>query len=247
MSGYTTGSVLKITGLTKLYKNGRGVQNLNLSVGEGQVYGLLGPNGSGKTTTLKLIVGLIFRNSGSIEFMGKEVSENFEAVMPQIGCMLESVAHYDGLSAYENMLLTARYFPEIPRSRIDELLTLTGVYDVRKEKVGRFSLGMRQRLSIAQAMYNYPKLMILDEPLNGLDIQGMLEVREIIVSLSHEGASFLISSHLAGELEKTCTHAGIIQSGSLICEDTVSNILENYASIEDYYVSKTEETRHAAV
>ena len=239
--------MLKITELTKLYKNGRGIQQLNLSVGEGQVYGLLGPNGSGKTTTLKLIVGLICRNSGSIEFMGREVSENFEQVMPQIGCMLESAAHYDSLTAYENMLLIARYFPEIPRSRIDELLCLVGIYDSRKEKVGRFSLGMRQRLAIAQSMYNYPKLMILDEPLNGLDIQGMLEVREIIVSLARDGTSFLISSHLAGELEKICTHAGIIQSGRLLCEDTVENILRDYDSIEDYYVAKTKETRHAAV
>ena len=239
--------MLKIADLTKLYKNGRGIKQLNLEIRQGQIYGLLGPNGSGKTTTLKLIAGLISRDSGSIEFMGREMSENFEQAMSDMGCMLESVAHYDNLSAYENMLLSARYFPEIPRSRIDELLDLVGLGDVRKEKVSRFSLGMRQRLSFAQAMYNQPKMMILDEPLNGLDIQGMLEVRKIILSLAKEGTTFLISSHLASELEKTCTHAGIIRLGELICEDTVENILKSYPSIEDYYIAKTEEAQNDAI
>ena len=239
--------MLKITDLTKIYKNGRGVRGVNLRVETGQAYGLLGPNGSGKTTTLKLIAGLISKDSGSIEFMGHDIEENFESVMPHLGFMLESVAHFDGLSAYENMLLVARYFPEIPRSRVDELLGLVGLYKERKEKTGRFSLGMRQRLSIAQAMFNYPKLMILDEPLNGLDIQGMLEVREIIGALARRGTAFLISSHLAGELEKTCTHAGIMQDGKLICEDTVENILAGFQSIENYYVGKTGEARHESV
>ena len=239
--------MLKIINLTKIYKNGRGVHQLNLSVGKGQVYGFLGPNGSGKTTTLKLIAGLLLRDSGLIEYLGREVSEHFEESMQSIGCMLESVLHYDNISAYENMLFVARYFPEIPNSRIDELLKLVGLGDVHKEKVGRFSLGMRQRLSFAQAMYNYPKLMILDEPLNGLDIQGMLEIRNIILSLAREGTTFLISSHLANEIEKTCTHAGIIQAGRLISEGAVEEILKQYSSIEDYYISKTEEACNATI
>jgi len=239
--------MLKIKKLTKIYKNGRGVHQLNLSVEKGQVYGFLGSNGSGKTTTLKLIAGLLLRDNGSIEYSGQEVSEHFEEAMQDIGCMLESSLHYDSLSAYENMLFVARYFPEIPRSRIDELLDLVGLSDVHKEKVGRFSLGMRQRLSFAQAMYNYPKLMILDEPLNGLDIQGIFEMRRIIQALSREGTTFLISSHLASEIEKTCTHAGIIQFGKLICEDLVEDILKKYSSIENYYIKQTEEVSRAAV
>ena len=225
--------MLKLANLTKVFKNGRGVHRLDLSVEKGQVYGFLGPNGSGKTTTLKLITGLISRDSGTIEYAGQEVSENFEQAMGDIGCMLESVAHYENLTAYENMRFVARYFPEIPCSRIDELLDLVGLGDVRKEKVGRFSLGMRQRLSFAQAMYNRPKLMILDEPLNGLDIQGMLDMRRIILSLAREGTAFLISSHLANEIEKTCTHAGIILEGKLICQGQVCEILKQYPSIEE--------------
>jgi len=239
--------MLRIKDLTKTYKNGRGIHNLNLAVEKGQVYGLLGPNGSGKTTTLKLIAGLLNRNSGSIEFNGREVFENFEELIPKIGFMMESVVHYDNLSAYENMLAVARYFPEIPRSRIDDLLDLVGLGSNRKERVGRFSLGMRQRLSFAQAMYNEPDMMILDEPLNGLDIQGMLEMRGIITSLTRKGTTFLISSHLASEMEKTCTNAAIIKAGRLVCEDTVEEILKNYNSIENYYIAKTEEVSHATV
>jgi len=239
--------MLKITNLTKIYPNGRGVRQLNLSVKKGQVYGFLGPNGSGKTTTLKLIAGLLLRDSGSIEYAGREISEHFEETMQNIGCMLESVVHYDNISAYENMLFVARYFPDIPRSRIDDLLNLVGLGDVQKEKAGRFSLGMRQRLAFAQAMYSYPKLMILDEPLNGLDIQGMLDMREMILSLAREGTTFLISSHLASEIEKTCTHAGILQSGKLICEDSIADILKIDSSIEDYYIRKTRESNCAAV
>ena len=233
--------MLKITNLTKTYKNGRGIHNLNLTVEKGQVYGLLGPNGSGKTTTLKVIAGLLNRKSGSIEFMGRELAENFEEIIPRIGFMMESVTHYDNLSAYENMLTTARYFPEVPRSRIDELIDLVGLGNSRKEKVERFSLGMRQRLSFAQSMYGSPNFMILDEPLNGLDIQGMLEMRRIINSLAQKGTTFLISSHLASEMEKTCTNAAIIKNGRLICENTVEEILKKYPSIEDYYIDKTEE------
>jgi len=239
--------MLKITDLTKLYKNGRGVEKLSLSVEKGHVYGFLGPNGAGKTTTLKLIVGLLSPDSGSIRFMGQEISDHFEQVMPRIGCMLEAPLHYDNFSAYENMLFAARYFPEIPRSRIDELLDLVGLSGVRKEKAGRFSLGMRQRLALALAMYNQPQLMILDEPLNGLDIQGMLEVRGIIKSLAEKGTTFMISSHLAHEIEKTCTHVGILRSGRLICEDAVEVILRDFTSIEDYYIKKTTEGGNAAV
>ena len=239
--------MLKITNLTKRYKNNRGVHQLDLTVEKGQVYGFLGPNGSGKTTTLKLIVGLLIRDSGAIEFQGQEILEHYEQVMPQIGCVLESVLHYDELTAYENMLTVARYFPEIPRSRIDELLNLMGLRDVSKERVSRFSLGMRQRLSFAQAMYNHPQLMLLDEPLNGLDINGMLEVRKIIQNLAQEGTTLLISSHLAHEIEKTCTQVGIIQLGRLICQDSVQDILQSYPSIEEYYIKKTEEGNLAAV
>jgi len=239
--------MLRITNLTKLYKNGRGLSELNLFVEKGQTYGFLGPNGSGKTTTLKLIVGLLTRDSGAIEFMGREISEHFEQSMAKIGCMFETAMLYNGLSAYENILFVARYFPEIQRSRINELLDMVGLAGVQKEKVARFSLGMRQRLALAQAMYNHPQLMILDEPLNGLDIQGIIEVRGIIKNLAREGATFIISSHIAGEVEKTCTNVGILYSGKLICEDTVEEILKHHPSIEDYYISKTKENCNAAV
>ena len=239
--------MLKITDLTKIYKNGCGIRGLNLQVEAGMTYGLLGPNGSGKTTTLKLIAGLILRDSGSIELMELETAENFEQAMRQTGFVFESAVHYGNLSAYDNMLMVARYYPEIPRSRIDELLDIVGVYDMREEKTESFSLGMCQRLALAQAMYGYPKLMVMDEPFNGLDIQGMIDIRKIIASLVREGTSFLISSHLADEIEKICTKAGIILNGQLICEDTMEEILKNHTSIEGYYIAKTKEARHAAI
>jgi len=232
--------MLRINNLTKVFPNHRGIFDLNLKIEKGQIFGYLGRNGSGKTTTLKLITGLLHPDKGEILFEDKSIEENFEEVMRNIGCMFESPLHYNGFSAYDNMLFVARFFPDVPKSRIEEVLELVGLSKNKKEKVGTFSLGMRQRLAFAEAMYNNPKLMILDEPLNGLDIQGMLEIRELIKKLAHDGTTFLISSHLSAEVEKTCTHIGIIQDGQIIDTNTVEQILKLYPSVEDYYLKKTE-------
>jgi ABC-type multidrug transport system, ATPase component len=231
--------MLTIKNLTKVFPNNRGIFDLNLNIERGQIFGFLGRNGSGKTTTLKLISGLLNSDKGEILFENKPIEENFEQVMRNVGCMFESVAHYNGFSAYDNMLFIARFFQNVPKSRIDEVLEQVGLLKHKKEKVSTFSLGMRQRLAFAQAMYNKPKLMLLDEPLNGLDIQGMLEIRSLIKELAANGVTFLISSHLSAEVEKTCTHVAIIQNGQIIDVTTKDEVLKLYPSVEDYYIKKT--------
>lgn len=232
--------ILKIEGLTKLYSNGRGINNLSLTVGEGQIYGFLGPNGSGKTTTLKIIMGLLRKDKGQITIDGIDIEEDFETAVRPVGCMFEATSHYGDLTAYENMRQVARYFPEIPHSRIDELLELVGLGRNKKEKVKKFSLGMRQRLSIAEAMYGRPKLLIMDEPFNGLDIEGVIDIRSTMMRMaSQERATFLISSHMAAEMEKMCTHVCVIKNGALLGSGEVESLMRLYPSLEEYFVQMT--------
>ena len=234
--------ILKLDNLSKKYPNSRGVHNINLTIEHGQIWGFLGPNGSGKTTTLKLIMNIINKNSGSVQICGYDVEDEQENAIRNIGAMFESTVHYGELTAMQNMEQLARYYPEIDKSRIDEILEVVGLSKYKKEKVKGFSLGMRQRLSIAQAMYPNPKLLILDEPFNGLDIEGVVEIRNLITKMStKDNISFLISSHMASEMEKMCTHIATIRDGILIDTDEVNNILNLYPSIEDYFITKFNE------
>lgn len=239
-------TVLEIQGLTKIYSNGRGIHDISLSLREGEVLGLLGPNGSGKTTVMKCTAGLCRPNAGYIEIFGENALENHAKAMEHVGVLIEQPAFYGNLTARENLLLAARLYPNVTEDRVDRVLKAVRLFTYRKDMCSRFSLGMKQRLGIALALLSEPKLVLLDEPANGLDIEGTVEVREIILNLAREkGVSFVVSSHLSAELEKLCTRATVLSEGAMLAEDTMESVLSQAPSLEDYYLEKVREGRTA--
>lgn len=236
--------VLQISNLTKQYKNGRGIRDISLTVNKGDVVGLLGPNGSGKTTTMKAILGLCTPNSGKIEVFGLDNTQHFEVIMQKTGALIEAPAIYDFLSAYKNLKLMSRFYPNVDDARIEKILDIVRLSQYKMDKAGKFSLGMKQRLGLAMALLADPELIILDEPANGLDIEGMIEIREIVNALSTKyGVTFLISSHLAGEIEKTCNKVAVIHEGELITMCSMDEALMYHPSLEDYFLSAVKEKR----
>ena len=235
--------VLEVKEITKLYKNNRGIKNVTLDVFRGDVFGFLGPNGAGKTTAMKIMTGLMKADSGNIKIFGHDISEEFEKAMAKVGCIIETAQSYDYLTAYQNLKLALRYYKDINLNRIDEVLEITGISKYKKEKVKNFSLGMKQRLGIAQAILSKPEIIILDEPLNGLDIEGMVEMRSIIKRLAEEEkATFFISSHLVHDMELTCNRVAIIYDGKIIRVENVSKILEDYSSLENFFISEVDKS-----
>ena len=230
-------SILEIKNLTKLYKNGRGIKNVSLSVEKGDILGLLGPNGSGKTTIMKAVTGLVRPNKGSISVFGMDIDEKFEQIMKKTGTLIESPAIYKDLSAHKNLQICAGLYPNVNEARIDRMLNLVHLEQYKNDKAGRFSLGMKQRLGLAMALLSEPELVILDEPVNGLDIEGVVEVREIIKRLSAEKeTTFMISSHMAAEIEKTCTKTAVMYNGELIAFNTMEEAMRLHPSLEDYFL-----------
>lgn len=236
--------ILEVKGLTKLYKNGRGASDINLELEKGDVVGLLGPNGSGKTTIMKAIVGLVHANAGSVRIFGCDISTDFECAMERVGCLIEAPAIYENMTAMKNLKLAARYYPNIDEKRITDVLRIVRLDKYKKDKVGRFSLGMKQRLGLALALLSEPELLILDEPANGLDIEGIVEIREIILRQAEEkGITFLISSHIAVEIEKTCNKVVVLHEGEMLSLDSMEDALKRNPTLEDYYLEKVREKR----
>lgn len=218
--------LLEVQELTKTFGSRTVVDRLNLRIEEGDIYGFLGTNGSGKTTTIRMITGLIHPDAGVVRIGGFHLKTRFKAAISHVGAIVENPAFYTYLSAYDNLKLSANLLPGITRKRVEEVLEIAGLSDRAKDKVGSYSLGMKQRLGIAGALLNRPKLIILDEPTNGLDPQGMKEIKKLIVQLAAEqGTSFLISSHLLHEVEQICTKVGVIRKGRLIAEGQVKELL----------------------
>jgi ABC-2 type transport system ATP-binding protein len=233
---------IEITGLTKIYKNGRGISDLDLEVDQGDIFGFLGPNGAGKTTAMKMMAGLITPDRGDVRIFGASIREDYVNAMKHVGCIIETAESYPYLTAYENLKLFARFYPELEPNRIDECLEITGMLKYKHEKSRKFSLGMKQRLGIAAAILSKPKLLILDEPLNGMDVEGMLDMRRLIKRLAEEeGTTFFISSHLIHDVELTCTRIGVVYGGKLVNVDYTRNILTHYSSLENYFVSEVEQ------
>jgi ABC-2 type transport system ATP-binding protein len=236
-----TNKAMEISGLTKVYKNGRGISDLNLEVDQGDIFGFLGPNGAGKTTAMKMMAGLLKPDHGDVKIFGASILDNYVGAMKHVGCLIETAESYPYLTANENLQLFARFYPEVDQRRIDECLEITGLIKYKNEKSKKFSLGMKQRLGVAAAILSNPKLLILDEPLNGLDVEGMLEMRKLIKQLSVErGTTFFISSHLIHDVELTCTRIGVVYGGKLVNVDYTQNILSNYSSLENYFVSEVD-------
>jgi len=233
--------VLEIIELTKMYKNSRGITDINLEIFKGDIFGFLGPNGAGKTTAMKVMTGLMKPDSGDVKMFGHSILTDYELAMKKTGCIVETAESYSFMTAYENLRQFSRYYTDVDDKRIDEVLEITGIFKYKNEKSRNFSLGMKQRLGIAAAILSRPELVILDEPLNGLDVEGMVEMRKLIKRLSEtEKTTFFISSHLIHDVELTCTRIGIIFDGKLLSVDTMENILMNYASLENYFISEVD-------
>jgi len=234
-------TVIEIKNLTKVFKNGRGITDINLDIHKGDIFGFLGPNGAGKTTAMKIMTGLTKPDSGDVKILGFSILEQFEKAMAKVGCIIETAESYPYMTAYENLKQFSRYYEGVDNKRIEEVLELTGILKYKNENSRKFSLGMKQRLGISAAILGRPEVLILDEPLNGLDVEGMIDLRNIIKNMAEtEKTTFFISSHLIHDVELTCTRIGVLYGGKLLKVDTTENILNNYASLENYYVSEVE-------
>ena len=240
-------TVLKVENLKKLYKNGRGLMSVGFEIERGDIVGLLGPNGSGKTTAMKVIVGLIGADAGSVEIFGHNIEDEYESATRNMGSLIESPALYEYVSAYKNLKMAARYYDNVDEARIEDVLRAVRLVKFKKDKAGRFSLGMKQRLGLALALLSDPQLLVLDEPVNGLDIEGMIEIREIILTLARRGTTFLIASHLSSELEKTCNKVAVMHEGEMLAFDTLENALSRVPTLEDYYLEKVREKRGSPI
>jgi lantibiotic transport system ATP-binding protein len=206
------------------------LSNIDLEVPAASIYGFLGPNGAGKTTTLRLLLGLIRQQQGEISILGNSLQKNRTEVLKKVGSMIESPSLYGHLTAVENLQLLQKIY-RCPVSRIEEVLQIIGIADTGKKKVSQFSLGMKQRLSIAVALLHSPSLLILDEPTNGLDPYGIIEIRDLLKKLNEEqGISIIISSHLLAEIEKLVSHVGIISKGKMVFQGTLKALVEKQQS-----------------
>lgn len=216
---------IEASNLAYRFGNGQPVlNNVTLQVPQGAVYGFLGPNGAGKTTTLKLILGLIRKQQGVVKVLGKDFSQNRIDILNKVGSLIESPSVYAHLSATDNLKVFQNVY-KVPQSRIAAVLDIVGLGSTGNKKAGQFSLGMKQRLAIAIALLHNPSLLILDEPTNGLDPNGIVEIREILRRLNQDqGITVLISSHLLSEIDKVATHIGLIHRGALLFEGTMSEL-----------------------
>lgn len=200
------------------------LNNINIQVPTGSIYGFLGPNGAGKTTTLRLILGLLKNQQGTITIFGKEITANRTEILQNVGSLIEAPSLYAHLTATENLKIWQKIY-QCPKERIAEVLEIVGLANTGKKRAGKFSLGMKQRLSIAIALLHNPKLLILDEPTNGLDPNGIIEIRELLKKLNADlGTTVIISSHLLAEIEKMVTHVGIIHKGSILFQGTLNDL-----------------------
>ncbi|NHZ85318.1 MAG: ATP-binding cassette domain-containing protein [Planctomycetia bacterium] len=217
--------ILSVINLSKSFGKRKAVDSLSFEIKEGEIFGFLGPNnGAGKSTAIRSMLALIKPDDGDVEIFNKSVRKYKNLALSGVGALVERPDFYDYLSAYKNLSLLAT-MDRVPQDRIKEVLEIVGLVDRGKDKVKAFSQGMKQRLGIAQALLSNPKLLILDEPTNGLDPRGMKEVRDLIRKLTKEGITILLSSHLLHEVEQVCTTMAIINLGKLIKIGSVNDLL----------------------
>jgi ABC-2 type transport system ATP-binding protein len=217
--------IIRTSGLSYHYsKDVQTLHDINLHVERGSIYGFLGPNGSGKTTTLSLLLGLLNNQKGDIEIFGQHLRANREAILGKIGSLIETPSLYGHLTAKENLEVYRNTYGAT-KARVDEVLQIVGLADTSKKVAKKFSLGMKQRLSIALALLPNPELLILDEPSNGLDPAGIIELRALVKKLNQEHRmTILISSHLLGEIEKMVSHVGIIYKGKMLFQGSLAGL-----------------------
>lgn len=238
--------ILKCENLKKIIKNKTLVENISFSANKGDIIGLVGPNGAGKTTIIKLILGLINLTEGKVLINGYDIQNDFVNAINKVGAIVENPDLYMYLSGYDNLKLTANNYRNITKERINEVIKIVGLEQRIKDKVSTYSLGMRQRLGIAEAIINNPELLILDEPTNGLDVEGIIEIRELIKELSSKGIAILISSHNLTEIDNLCNRIIAIKNGKIIVNETIEEFKqisngEKLDSIEEAFIKKVGE------
>lgn len=220
--------MIETQNVTKRFGRVEAVREVSLDVREGDRYGLLGPNGSGKSTLVRMLLGLVYATSGSISVLGQPIPKHAGRVLPDIGAMVEEPAAYPHLSGRANLRLFDAAGPAGPRGtrrrRVDEALEQVGLAGIDRRPVRAYSLGMRQRLGLAAALVRPPRLLILDEPTNGLDPRGIRDIRELLVSLNHSGVTIFLSSHLLPEVSALCTRVGVLDSGRLVLQDDLPSL-----------------------
>ncbi len=225
--------------LTKHYHGRAAVENLSLEVQSGEVFGFLGPNGAGKTTTIAMLLGLVRPTSGQALVLGHDVQQNPTAALRQVGAMIEAPAFYPYLSGRNNLRVLARA-DALPNARVEAVLTTVELERRARDKVGTYSQGMKQRLAIAAALLPDPELIILDEPTNGLDPAGTVEVRELIRSLAAGGRTIFLCSHLLHEVEQVCQRVAILKEGRLLAQGTVTDLLQRGQGIQVRVVDESQ-------
>ena len=235
-------AILEIKNLSKKSGTGYRVKNLSMSIPKSCVYGFLGPNGAGKTTTLKMILGLIKKDAGEIKMFGEDVSDkNLLSLLHKTGSLIENPGGYPHLSGLENMQIIAK-LKGVNESEIEKALKIVRLYEQKDKKLGAYSLGMKQRLGIAMALLGDPKFLILDEPSNGLDPAGIMEIRNLITSLPKErDITVLISSHLLNEIEQMADYVGIIHKGQMLYQGKLSELESTGENLEKIFLELTGE------
>jgi ABC-2 type transport system ATP-binding protein len=218
-------SVLATRGLSKSYGSRPAVRDLDLEVRRGEVFGFLGPNGAGKTTTIRMALGLVRPTSGRVEVLGRDLSRHRAEVLPRVVALVEEPALYGYLSGRRNLEAFALMLGGLPAGRIDEVLQLVGLQDRQRDRVRSYSTGMRQRLGVAAALLNDPDLLILDEPANGLDPAGIVEMRDLLRRLAAEGKTVFVSSHVLAEVQQLCDRVAIVDQGRLVRVAPVAELI----------------------
>jgi ABC-2 type transport system ATP-binding protein len=229
-------TAIQINHLAKSFGSNQVITDCSMRVEQGTIYGFLGENGAGKTTILKMLTGLLTPDTGSIEILGSDMLRNRDKLLSKIGSLIESPTFYEHLSAKKNLEIHLAYMG-VPGISSDNVLKLVGLSNTGEKAVSKFSLGMRQRLGIARALIHQPQILILDEPLNGLDPMGIKDMRELFLNLTQQnGMAILLSSHIINEIEHVADKVGIIADGRILCESNLAQIkTESKGSLEDYF------------
>ena len=225
----TVNSILKISNLTKKYGLLTAVSDLSFDIEKGSIYGILGPNGSGKSTTLGIVLNVVNKTSGDFSWFGGTLTTH--QALKKVGAIIERPNFYPYMTAYQNLKLVCK-IKGVPFDSIEKTLEIVGLNDRKHSKFSTFSLGMKQRLAIASALLNDPEILILDEPTNGLDPQGIHQIREIIKKISQQGTTILLASHLLDEVEKVCTHVVVLRKGVNLYSGRVDELISSHGFFE---------------
>ena len=235
-------NVLEVANLSKSFNGNKVVDDVSFQVEAGDVFGFLGPNGAGKTTIIRMILNLIHSDSGTVKINGYDTKKDFNKAIKSVGAIVEKPSFHDYLSAYDNLVQIANFHPEITNRRVKEVLEFVGLKDRAADKVKTYSLGMKQRLGIAIALINKPTIVFLDEPTNGLDPQGVIEIRNLIIRLAQEqGITFFITTHILHEVEQVCNKVAILKKGKLIAQDYVTNLLNREKELIQVHTNQPNE------